>query len=86
MTIATMPKKQVPARLDTEILEALKLASEEAQVSIAKYLEDVLIRKLQDIGKLPMDFSPSKPQWGGLREPKQKKKSNKKSIADLENN
>ena len=70
MTIATMPKKQVPARIDTEVLEALRLASDAAGMSIAKYLEDLLVNNLKTSGRLPMDFLPSKAQWGGIRNKK----------------
>ena len=72
MTCHTMPKKQVPARLDTEILEALRLAAESSKVSIAKYLEDLLVVNLKSSGRLPMDFSPARPQWGGDRKSKAK--------------
>lgn len=67
-----MQKKQVPVRLDTEILEALRLAAESSKVSIAKYLEDLVIVNLKASGRLPMDFSPVRPQWGGDRKFKAK--------------
>lgn len=70
MTTATMPKKQIPARIDSEVLEALKLASEASNISIARYLEDLVISNLKASGRLPIDFMPSKPKWGGKREKK----------------
>ena len=73
MTAHTMTKKQVPARLDTEILEALREAAESSEVSIAKYLEDLLVNDLKKMGRLPIDFSPTRPKWGGDRKSKAKK-------------
>ena len=72
MTAHIMTKKQVPARLDTEILEALREAAETSKVSIARYLEDLLVDDLKKLGRLPMDFSPTRPKWGGDRKSKAK--------------
>lgn len=72
MSAHTMSKKQVPARLDTGILDALSLAAESSNVSIAKYLEDLLMVNLKSSGHLPMNFVPVRPKWGGDRKSKAK--------------
>jgi hypothetical protein len=70
-------KKQIPARIDAEIIEALRVASEETGLSIAKYLENLLVINLKSAGHLQMDFTPSKANWGG---PRKKKSSGQDSI------
>lgn len=72
MTTALV-KKPFATRLDEQILEALSEAADLKGVSIAKYLEQLLIHNLKIAGTLADDFRPQKTNWGGKREPKVKK-------------
>jgi hypothetical protein len=67
MNSAAMPKRQIPARIDGEILDLLRVLSDEASMSLSRYLENMLMDSLKTSGKLPQSYKPLKPQWGGKR-------------------
>ena len=69
MTTATMTKRQLATRIDSAVVDALSQAAEDKGISIAKYLERLLIHELTTAGKLPMGFKVSKSNWGGKRQP-----------------
>ena len=69
----TIVKKPFATRLDEEILKALSEAADNKNVSIAKYLEQLLINSLRTAGTLADDFAPKKNKnWGGDRSKKKK--------------
>ena len=65
-------KKPFATRLDEQIMEALSAAADQKGVSIAKYLEKLLINDLKTAGTLADDFKPPKTNWGGKRQAKDK--------------
>ena len=71
--ITTLVKKPFATRIDEQIQQALSEAADQKGVSIAKYLEQLLIHNLKIAGTLPDDFKPKKTNWGGKRVPKDKK-------------
>ena len=71
--ITALVKKPFATRIDEQILGALSEAADQKGVSIAKYLEQLLIHNLKIAGTLPDDFKPKKTNWGGKRIPKSKK-------------
>ena len=74
--ITTLVKKPFATRIDEQIQQALSEAADQKGVSIAKYLEQLLIHNLKTAGTLPDDFKPKKTNWGGKRVPKDKKAIN----------
>lgn len=83
MTTAAM-KKPFATRLDENILKALSKAAEKKGVTIAKYLEQLLISNLKVAGTLPDDFKPEKTNWGGKREKKNDGSGKKRSNPSAE--
>jgi hypothetical protein len=63
-------KKPFATRLDEQIICALSEAADRKGMTIAKYLEQLLISNLKVAGTLDDDFAPKKTNWGGKREKK----------------
>ena len=80
--ITALVKKPFATRIDEQILGALSEAADQKGVSIAKYLEQLLIHNLKIAGTLPDDFKPQKTNWGGRRSGAGKPKSTTDHASD----
>ena len=81
----TIVKKPFATRLDEEILKALSEAADNKGVSIAKYLEQLLISSLRTAGTLADDFAPQKNKnWGGDRSKKKKAEARSKDEEPID--
>jgi hypothetical protein len=62
-----MPRKRFPITIDTRLIDGVKLAAEDAGISINGYMEQLLTGHLKNLGKLPMDAKPLPESRGGKR-------------------
>ena len=63
-----MPRKRFPITIDTRLIDGVKLAAEDAGISINGYMEQLLMGHLKNLGKLSMDARPLPEVRGGKRE------------------
>lgn len=71
-----MPRKRFPITIDTRLIDGVKLAAEDAGISINSYMEQLLMGHLKNLGKLPMDARPLPESRGGPRPNSGRPKSN----------
>ena len=77
-----MPRKRFPITIDTRLIDGVKLAAEDAGISINGYMEQLLMGHLKNLGKLSMDARPLPEVRGGKREGAGRKpKADEEAIA-----
>ena len=77
-----MPRKRFPITIDTRLIDGVKLAAEDAGISINGYMEQLLMGHLKNLGKLSMDARPLPEIRGGKREGAgRKSKADEEAIA-----
>jgi hypothetical protein len=77
-----MPRKRFPITIDTRLIEGVKLAAEDAGISINSYMEQLLMGHLKNLGKLPMDARPLPEVRGGKRDGSGRPKTPKSTPTD----